>query len=73
MKQLNGNSAIVYFKNGKTKYGFLVNFSETAVNALTSIKFLCNTKVSEFDTTLNYELIETLDRNEIEVIDAYLK
>ncbi len=66
----NANPAAISLKNGRTKYGFLLNFTE---DTSTTFEFLCNSKSKQFETSFNLNLIENIPTEDILSIDTYLK
>lgn len=62
--------AVVYFKNGTRKYGFLVDNSIIRSDAF---HFICNSKFNLFKTTNSPEYIEVLSRKVISSIETDLK
>ncbi len=61
--------AVIYLKDGKRKYGVLID-NETEFD---SYQFISNDKINTFNETSNTDCIELLSASLIEAIDINLK
>lgn len=67
----NSTAVKIFLKNGKTKYGILLDYINQSYSD--TWNFICNSNVNNFGETLNSKFIEVLPVESIESIDLYVK
>ena len=63
----------IFMKDGKTKFGLLLNGISALESKVEDIKFICNSKVQSYIASTNSSLIEMLPLNEIKIVETHLR